>query len=93
MHVVLPIVGVLDEPFSAKPAEWSSHTSPPCYIGQKTNNNTENEKNDNTHKTWQREEMFMKLLKYSFKFRGRTPLCSISVSSMFFLKDIVTPYP
>jgi hypothetical protein len=26
-------VGVLDEPYSAKPAQLSSHTGPPGYIG------------------------------------------------------------
>jgi hypothetical protein len=28
-----PVVGVLDEPYSAKPAQRSSHTGPPGYIG------------------------------------------------------------
>jgi hypothetical protein len=28
-----PIVGVLDEPYSAKPAQLSTHTGPPGYIG------------------------------------------------------------
>ncbi len=28
-----PVVGVLDEPYSAKPAQRSSHTCPPGYIG------------------------------------------------------------
>jgi hypothetical protein len=27
------VVGVLDEPYSAKPAQRSSHTGPPGYIG------------------------------------------------------------
>ncbi len=27
------VVGVLDEPYSAKPAQQSSHTGPPGYIG------------------------------------------------------------
>jgi hypothetical protein len=29
-----PVVGVLDEPYSAKPAQRSSHTGPQGYIGR-----------------------------------------------------------
>ncbi len=33
MFTVSPETGVLDKPYSAKPAQWSSHTGPPVNIG------------------------------------------------------------